>query len=191
MATTTPSRSSTRSSGERTPSVTRRKYRSFVNLPVAFGSVRAACAMGRRLTAETWQRQADADAFWTSPCRRELDAHPLDAVDEGRLQHVGRAGHVDVRQTVEQLLEHHPDLAAREVGAEAEVRPSRPEADVIVRRPRHVEAVRVVPEPLVPVRGVVPENHLVARADLLPAHLDVARGGAAEVDHGRRPADDL
>src|SRR5262249_49222543 len=58
MATTTPSRSSTRSSGERTPSVTRRKYRSFVNLPAAFGSTRAVCAMRRTLTAETRLRQA-------------------------------------------------------------------------------------------------------------------------------------
>ena len=40
----------------------------------------------------------------------------------------------DVGQAAEQLLEHHLDLAAGEVGAEAEVRAAGTEADVLVRR---------------------------------------------------------
>ena len=56
--------------------------------------------------------------------------------------HVGFARRLDVGQHAEQLLEQHPDLAAGEVGAEAEVRAAAAEADVLVRRPCDVEARR-------------------------------------------------
>ena len=46
------------------------------------------------------------------------------------------AGDLEVGQTAEQLAEHHGDLAARELRAEAEVRPRAAEADVVVRRAR-------------------------------------------------------
>src|SRR5439155_67247 len=96
--------------------------------------------------------------------RRELDPHALDAVDERRLEHVGRPRDLDVGQAVQQLVEHHLDLAAGEVRAQAEVRAARPEADVVVRRARGVEAVGIGPERLVAVRRVVPEDDLVAAA---------------------------
>ena len=48
------------------------------------------------------------------------------------LQVVGLAGDLDVGQAAEQLLEHHRDLAAGEVGAEAEVRAAGAEADLLV-----------------------------------------------------------
>ena len=64
---------------------------------------------------------------------RELRGEVLDAVDEGRLEPVGLARGVDVGEHPEQLLEQHPDLAAGEVGAEAEVRAAAAEADVLVR----------------------------------------------------------
>ncbi len=52
----------------------------------------------------------------------EADRHPLDAVDEVRAQALDGTGHLDVGHAAQQLLEHHPDLEAREVGAETEVR---------------------------------------------------------------------
>src|SRR5436309_897031 len=123
--------------------------------------------------------------------RRELDPHALDAVDERRLEHVGRPRDVDVGQAVQQLVEHHLDLAPGEVRAQAEVRAARPEAEVVVRRARGVETVGIAPERLVAVRRVVPEDDLVAGADRLPAELRVVRRRAPEVDHRRGPAHDL
>ena len=91
----------------------------------------------------------------------------------------------------EQLLEHHPDLAAGEVGAEAEVRTAGAEPDVLVRRAGDVEAERVGELALVAVGRVVEHHDLLALLDLLPADLGVPRRGAAEVDDRRRPAHDL
>ena len=51
----------------------------------------------------------------------------------GGLQHGGLARSLDVGQPGQQLLEHHPDLAAGQVGTQAEVRPAGAEADVLVR----------------------------------------------------------
>ena len=64
----------------------------------------------------------------------------------------------------QQLLEHHPDLAAGEVGAEAEVRAAGAEADVLVRRARDVEAERVGERALVAVGRVVADHDLLALA---------------------------
>ena len=50
---------------------------------------------------------------------------------------------------------------------------------------------RIGEDALVEVGRRVPDDHLVARPDLRPAQLDVAGGGAAEVQHRRRPAQDL
>ena len=46
----------------------------------------------------------------------------LDAVNEARTQVLGLAGDVNVRQTSKNLAEHHRDLPAGQVGAQAEVR---------------------------------------------------------------------
>src|SRR5437867_2219167 len=154
------------------------------------------------LTSLPWRRDPSAEpasasigGSYLANCalarRRELHPHALDAVDESRLQHVGPPRHVHVGQPVQELVEHHADLAPREVRAEAEVRAARAEAHVVVRRAGHIEAVRLAPERLVAVRRVVPEDDLVAGVDPLPADLDVARGGAPEVDHGGGPAHDL
>ena len=42
-------------------------------------------------------------------------------MDERRLQHVGLGGDAQIGEPIEQLLEHHADLAPGQVGAEAEV----------------------------------------------------------------------
>ena len=75
--------------------------------------------------------------------------------------------------------------------AQAEVRASRTEGDVVVRPARHVEPVRVVEDLLVAVRADVPRDHLVAGLDRLPAELVVLGRRAPEVQHGRRPPQDL
>ena len=91
----------------------------------------------------------------------------------------------------EQLAEHHGDLAAGEVGAEAEVRPGAAEADVGVGRAAHVERVRVGEVRRVAVGGAVEQHHLVARPHRLAAEHGVDRERAAHEDHRRGPADDL
>ncbi len=70
---------------------------------------------------------------------------------------------LDVGEAAQQLFEHHADLAAGEVGAEAEVRATGAEPEVLVRRAQNVEAEGVVERALVPVGRVV-EHH-----DLLPS----------------------
>src|SRR5690606_5331462 len=64
--------------------------------------------------------------------RREAALHVLDAVDEERHQPLRLADDLEVRQPPEDLAEHHRDLAAREVGAEAVVRSRPAEGDVLV-----------------------------------------------------------
>ena len=68
---------------------------------------------------------------------------------------------------VQQLVEHHGDLAAGQVGAEAEVRAAGAEAHVVVEvRTGDVEAIRVGEDRLVAVGRVVPEHDLLALGDL-------------------------
>ena len=64
----------------------------------------------------------------------------LDAVDEVRPQPVRLAGARMSGSAAEQLAEHHGDLAAGQVGAEAEVRARAAEADVGVGVAGDVEA---------------------------------------------------
>src|SRR3954453_20566184 len=75
--------------------------------------------------------------------RRELDRQVLDAVDERRAQLCRLAGDADVGEALEQLAEHHRDLAPREVRPEAEVRSRATEADVRVGRTTDVEVERI------------------------------------------------
>ena len=97
----------------------------------------------------------------------------------------------EIGDALEELAEHHRDLAAREVGAHAVVRARAAEADVLVRVAAHVEREGSLEHVLVAVARAVPEHDLLARRDLLAAQHGVARRGAAEVDHRRRPAHDL
>src|SRR5258707_538040 len=83
------------------------------------------------------------------------------------------------------------NLPLRGPGAQAEVWAARTEGDVVVRPARHVEPVRVVEDLLVAVRADVPRDHLVAGLDRLPAELVVLRRRPPEVQHGRRPSQDL
>jgi hypothetical protein len=45
------------------------------------------------------------------PARREGTGHALDAVDEVRAQHLGRAGDFEIREPSEQLAEHDRPLS--------------------------------------------------------------------------------
>src|SRR5690606_36097301 len=69
--------------------------------------------------------------------------HVLDAVDEGGVQPV-RLVTFDAGDAPQQFAEHHRDLAARQVGAEAEVRPGPAEAYVRVGLASDVEPLGVV-----------------------------------------------
>ena len=84
-----------------------------------------------------------------------------------RLERHRVAGDLDVGQAGEQLAEHHRQLAAGEVGAEAEVRARAAEADVGVRVAAHVEALGVVEHPGVAVGGAVEEDELVALVEVV------------------------
>ena len=100
----------------------------------------------------------------------------LDAVDERREQTVGLAGDLDVGHPGEQLPEHDRDLAASQVGAEAEVRAGPTEPHVVVGLPGQVEGERVVEDVLVAVGRVVEEDDLLPGLELL-----VAQAGEAVV----------
>ena len=127
----------------------------------------------RRATAA----QAVADGRRGGEGHREV----LHAVDELRLQALHVAVLVDVGQAVEQVLEHHLDLHAGQVGPQAEVRAAAAEGDVGVGVPADVEDVGVLEDVLVAVGRGVEEDDLVALLDRRPAQLEVAGGGAAEV----------
>ena len=91
-----------------------------------------------------------------------------------------------------QLLEHHPDLEAGQVGAEAEVGASGAEGHVVVGVPGDVELAGGGPELLlVAVGRWVPEHDLLARGDGLAAEHGVGGGGAAEEVDRAGPAQDL
>src|SRR5262245_50829829 len=125
------------------------------------------------------------------PGRRPFGTHALDAVNERGEQLVGLADDVNVRQPPEQLLEHHLDLAPREVRAETEVRTPATEPDVLVRCARDVEPEGIGERALVAVGRGVPQHDLLAGANELAGDLDVPCGRPPEVDHWCRPAHDL
>ena len=66
-------------------------------------------------------------------------------------------------------------LAAGQVGAEAEVRAGAAEADVRVRVAAHVEALGVVEHPRVAVGGAVEEDELVALVEVVARQRDGRR----------------
>ena len=72
----------------------------------------------------------------------EVAGQVLDAVDEAGQQAVGLA-RGDVRDAGQQFAQHHPELAAGQVGAEAVVPPGPAEPDVRVGRAGDVEALGV------------------------------------------------
>ena len=83
-------------------------------------------------------------------------------------------------------------LHAGQVGAEAEVRRRRRRTRCARSGQRSMsKRERIVEHLLVAVGRDVPDDDLVALLDLLAVDLGVGRGGAAEVEHRRRPAQDL
>ena len=90
-----------------------------------------------------------------------------------------------------QLLERDADLQPREMRAQAEVRTARSVSQVVVRRPGHVEALRIVERRVVVVGGAVPDDDAVAGGERLTRELGVVRDVAAHVHHRTRVADDL
>src|SRR5688572_9712989 len=99
---------------------------------------------------------------------------------------LGRPGPLDAGEPGQELLEEHPDLELRQVGAEAEV-DAVAEADVGVRVPGDVEAVRPGERPLVPVGRALPDQHLVPRSDRVAPELGGDGGRAALRRRRRRP----
>jgi hypothetical protein len=119
-------------------------------------------------------------------------------VSRGRV----RSSHVDARaerrdrrarapETVQQLVEEHHELEARELNAEAVVPPVAAEGHVLVRAALDIEALRVLEDALVAVAGGIEEQQPVALADLLPTELRIARGRPIHVLDRRHPAQHL
>ena len=121
----------------------------------------------------------------------EAKREVLEAVREVRAQPLRLSCQLDALHAGNELLEQDPELEAREVGAEAEVRAGAPEGGVLVGRPPDVEAVRVGELVRVAVRGGEPDDHLVAGRDRDAADLRVAGRRAPEVPDGMRVAQHL
>src|SRR5215510_11012558 len=103
----------------------------------------------------TWYLRPIPPSLWDQPHRHVVERHrdrALRRADEPR----HGPGDLDVWETRQQLLEHHPDLPAREVGTEAEVHPAAAERQVRVRAAMDVEAVGVRERARVAVRGREP-----------------------------------
>ena len=90
-----------------------------------------------------------------------------------------------------QFLERHADLAAGQVGAEAEVCAAAAEAGVWIRCPADIESPRIGELVLIAVGRAVPQRRLVAGRHLHAAQLAVLGQRAPHVDHRRRPPHDL
>src|SRR5690349_17364734 len=124
--------------------------------------------------------------------RRDIHVEVLDPVDEVGQQAVRLADGGDVRRPGQQLPEHDGDLAASQVGAEAEVGAGTAEARVGVRVAGQVEAERLVEHVLVPVGRVVEQHDLVAGRERVVAQRRPVLGhGAPEVDDRAGPPHDL
>ena len=115
----------------------------------------------------------------------------LGPVDEVGLQPLHLAVETNVGDAVEQAVEHHHDLHAGQVGAEAEVGAATAERYVVVGRARDVEGVGIGEHGLVPVGRGMPEHDLVPLLECLPPEFGVGHHGAAEVHHGRDEAQHL
>ena len=96
----------------------------------------------------------------------------------------------DLREALERLLEHDPQLQARERRAQAEV-PTTGAEGLVLWIALDLEAVGILVARLVAVGGDVPHDDLLALLDLLAVQLDVARGRAAEMREGREHAQRL
>jgi len=83
------------------------------------------------------------------------DRQTLEAADEIRRaeRRRGACRELEARQTSEHLLDHHPELERGEIRAQAEVCAD-PERDVLVRRPPHVEAERILEHRRVAIRQI-------------------------------------
>ena len=97
----------------------------------------------------------------------------------------------NVGQPFEQPTEHHLDLLAGQMRAQAEVGAGRTEPDVGIRGAPHVEGVRVLEHVFVPVRRVVEHDDSVAGHHLLASEDRVLRHRPPHPDDRRGPAHDL
>ena len=169
-------------------------------------AVRAAAAMRRRAVGPMGRFDAAGGASvpgrWVRPRRAgpgcagprgEGHRHVLDAADEVRAQasrpspascHVGHAARGPRSKISRSSMRAR--LAPRQ-----KCGPPPPNAMCSFGRAVDVEAEGVVEHVLVAVGRDVPHHDLVAGLDLLAADLGVGGGGAAEVEHRRRPAQDL
>src|SRR5262245_28807130 len=102
-----------------------------------------------------------------------FDRQTLDARDEVRCapRRRRRAGQLQGRHALQQLVEEHAQLEARQIGTEAEMRADA-EGDMVVRRARGVEPVRVRKYGVVTVGSRVQEQQLLAGFDALAVQLD-------------------
>src|SRR5215217_5588644 len=129
----------------------------------------------------------DANRLTGCPRHRK----PFDAVDEGGVQSIRLLGRDEVGQLPVEFFEGDGDLAAGEVGAEAEVCASATEADMRIRMAANVEPPRIGELRLVSVGRSIPERDLVTRSHCDAAQFDIARGRATHVGHRPRPAHDF
>src|SRR4029079_4073484 len=148
-------------------------------------------AMRGRYRARSSARMSGGGCGSAPRARGVLDVHVLHAADEVGAEHLGLGDEVHVGDPRQHLLEDDAQLYAGEVGAQAEVVAAATERDLLRWLARDVEAERVFEHRLVAVGRDVPHHDLVALGDLAPLELGRRGGRAAEVVHGRRPAQDL
>src|SRR5437763_15130543 len=98
--------------------------------------------LSRNLIAHALSKTATS-AHYRSPRGRPGDRQPLDAVDELRQQPGRFVDRDDVGYLAAQFVEDDPDLAAGQVGAQAEMGAAAAEAQVRMGIARHVEHPRV------------------------------------------------
>ena len=109
-------------------------------------------ALGDDASGRALEDQSLVHLALPGAARSERTGHTLDAVDEVRAQHLGRAGDFEIRKAAQELAEHHRDLAPSKVGAQAVVCARAAESHMFVRCARDVETVGLVEDGLVTVR---------------------------------------
>src|ERR1700752_1346193 len=122
--------------------------------------------MGAEL--ERQARDAAEDDAWMHRQRRVVDAH-------------------EIASAIEKRREGHLRLEAREVGAEAVVRPEA-EREVAIVAARDVEALGVGEDRLVAIRRAEPADDELVRLDAMVVQLDGANRAPWVHLHRRRPA---
>ena len=123
--------------------------------------------------------------------RTGISARPSMRLELTRGERRRIGGDLEPLEPGEDGLEHQLRLEAREVRAQAEVRSTGPERDVVVRVPGDVDVVGTLERALVAVRGGVHHQHVVALGDGLAADLGVLGGDPRERHHRGRVTQQL